>query len=146
MKRLVVSIGLLLCAACESYSSIPQAAIPAGANVRLYLTDPGASAAAPYLGDGVSVIDGAVTHVDPANVALTVTNITRRSDLTELGEGRNVSIPIAGIASAQVRRLSAPRSLATAAAFVAGSILVARAIGGSGGSAASRGGGIPVQK
>lgn len=142
MKRIFVACMIVAATACQSYSTVALNAVPVGADVRVALTDSGSSTLAQSVGRHAQQLDGKVTQSDATGITLSISELVRTGGITELGEGRLVSVPVDAIATIGVQSLSVSRSLLTGAAIVAGTLAIGRSLGAGSGTSV-RGGGPP---
>ncbi len=142
MKRSVILWAGLLVTACQTYSTVSVAAVPAGATVRVALTDSGAVHVVPELGSRAEQLEGTVSSAEAGGLTIAVAEVTRAGGATELGEGKIVHVRAADVAALQVKTTSVARSIALGGAIVGGSILAGRSLGGGSGSTLRGGGPI----
>ncbi|MDQ2889160.1 MAG: hypothetical protein M3R65_01225 [Gemmatimonadota bacterium] len=139
----ILGATILAVEACQSYSTVALNAVPAGANVRVALSDSGSSYVAPIIGSRAEELQGTVSRVDSASLTMSVSELTRNGGATELGEGKVVQIPARLISSIRVQSTSVGRSVLLTGVIAAGSILAGHSLGGGSGSSL-RGGGPVV--
>ncbi len=132
MKNFLVSSLLLASAACYTYAPASLGTVSPGATVRVELSDVGSTEVEPYVGARARVLEGRLTRADSAGLELSVSDITRSSDLDEAWQGKPVQVPSNGIATVSLSKLSTKNSLLAAGGLFVGAGALARAIvGGS---------------
>lgn len=135
MKRSIVACAVLAVTACQSYSTVTLGAVPAGADIRVALTDSGSRYVTQFIGSRAEQLEGTVTRADSSGLALNVSEITRAGGATELGEGKAVEVPAGLIASVSRQTTSVSRSILLTGAIVAGGVLAGQSLGKGSGSA-----------
>jgi hypothetical protein len=116
--------ALLVAAACYRSVPVDPAPLPAGADVRLYLTGDGTAQLAPRLGPQTVAVDGRVDGVGADGVTVVVSRTTKQFGDKVAWVGERVTIPTGVIARAEHRVLDRRRTF-TAAASAAGIALAA---------------------
>ena len=100
-----VSVG------CHSYAPIdPQVAPSLGTDVRVRLTDAGAVALAPLIGNRVELVDGGLVAVADTAVTLSVTQTTDRLGNESPWRGEQVAIPRTMVDAFEKRTLDRGKS------------------------------------
>jgi hypothetical protein len=133
-----VSVG------CHSYTPIdPQAAPSLGSDVRVRLTDAGAVALAPLIGNRVELVDGGLVAVADTAVTLSVTQTTDRLGNESPWRGEQVAIPRTMVDGFEKRTLNRGKSYLvggiTAGVVALAAIGFTVAGGGTGGKSGSGG-------
>jgi hypothetical protein len=145
--RPLVALLPFLLSACYSYARAPAGARLGGGPVRVTLVgealpDSARGALAAQVGPSAAVLEGRAAAA-PANgwLALAVTQVTRANGVDEFWRGERVRVPVGALARVEVRRFDRRRTAALVAG-VAGGVLFARSLRGSG--ATFSGGGRPT--
>lgn len=125
-----ITAGLLLsCCACQAYSPISVTPATMSQDVRVTMTNTGMATSYGSMGSGIASMEGRLRSVTDSTLSLSVTSLTRSDGGDEARANEDVTLSRSNIASVEHRQTSVARSLLVAGAVVAGSILVARAIG-----------------
>ena len=121
-------VGLVTQMACYSYLP-PQDAIPVvGTNVAVELNDRGRVLAGGQLGEAVMTVQGRLVGATDSSLTLSVARTVMLQGSSSVWTGENVAIPRAGVRGIRIRQASRGRSVALAAALVAGVFLIGSAI------------------
>ena len=131
---------------CYGYTPIESSARPSlGADVRVLLTDAGAVALAPWIGNRVALVDGRLAAVVDTSVTISVTGTTDRLGNETPWRGEQVVIPRAMVDGFQRRSLDRGKSyvVGSIAAGVVAAVGVGFTIAGSGGGSRAGTGGTP---
>jgi hypothetical protein len=101
----------------------------------LTVSDETASVQYGAIGSNVRQVEGKIISANDSAISLSVTSVQRRTGFGESWNGETVSIPRSSIVMLEGRQLSVSRTLASAAAIVAGSFAARGAINGGEGTA-----------
>ena len=133
-------------AGCYRYTPIDTPAQPSlGADVRVLLTDAGALALAPLIGNRVALVDGRLVEIADTVVTVSVTGTTDRLGNETPWRGEQVAIPRPMVDGFQRRTLDHRKSYVVGG-IAAGLVVVAGigfSIAGDGGGARAGQGGTP---
>jgi hypothetical protein len=132
---------------CYGYTPIEAAARPSlGTDIRVLLTDAGAVALAPLIGNRITFVDGRLAAVDDTSVTVSVTGTTDRLGNETPWRGEQVVIPRPMADGFQRRRLDRGKSYVVGgiAAGVVAAVGVGFTIAGNGGG--SRAGTVGTPK
>jgi len=133
-------------AGCYRYTPIDTPAQPSlGADVRVVLTDAGAVALAPLIGNRVALVDGQLVAVADTSVTVSVTGTTDRLGVETTWRGEQVAIPRPMVDGFQRRTLDRGKSY-TVGGIAAGLVAVVGigfTIAGDGGGGKGGQGGTP---
>ena len=105
--------------------------------VRVELTDAGASLLERQLGVGATIVDGTMVALDSTSMTVVVTQIQRRNLPEEFVGGERVAIPINATRSMLVRKLDGPMTILTAVGSL-GVIALAHVVSNDGGIGGSK--------
>jgi hypothetical protein len=117
--RAALLIVLGLTAGCYSYFPLTTATPDPGTAVTLKLTDAGARELERTLGSEVFLINGRYVSSDDHGFAMSVASVETKGGDRHLWSGEAVTVPIADIASVDVRRLAKTRTILLAGVGVA---------------------------
>jgi hypothetical protein len=123
-------------AGCYRYAPVNGVGPDRGTEVRVRLTDGGAVALAPLIGNRVESVDGRVSAVGDTSLVLAVRMTTDRTGIELPWQGEPVTIPRSAVAGVETRTFDRNRTL-----LVTGGALAAVVLIGVGFSLAGFGGG-----
>ncbi len=118
MRAALLSV-LGLTAGCYSYFPLTTATPDPGTAVTVKLTDVGARELERRLGSEVFLINGRYVSADDHGFALSVASVETKGGDHHLWSGEVVTVPLADIASVDVRRLAKTRTILLAGVGVA---------------------------
>ena len=132
--RATLLTALCLSAGCYSYSPLPTTDPDPGTSIEVTLTDAGSRDLTRALGPDVLLVRGRYQGDDEGGLRLAVTAVETKVGNINSWANEIVSIPTTAIASVEIRRLAAGRSLLLAGVGVAGIAAVTAmfAVAGSG--------------
>jgi outer membrane murein-binding lipoprotein Lpp len=142
-----VAAGLLPClllAGCYNQVPLPAQDPAPSTRVVVHLGQGGSDEVARQLGPGVVAVEGDVSAVRPDAIDLFVRNTQAQNGGSTPWNGEPVTIPRSAVTSVELRTLNRTRSFLLAGAIVAGTLLVARLLGGVVFDGDGGGGGGPV--
>jgi hypothetical protein len=117
--RAAVLMVLCFTAGCYSYFPLTTATPDPGTAVTVRLTDAGARELERTLGTDVFLINGRYVSADERGFALSVASVETRGGDRHAWSGEAVTVPMADIASVDVRRLAKTRTILLAGVGVA---------------------------
>ncbi|HEY0777405.1 MAG TPA: hypothetical protein VGD56_05505 [Gemmatirosa sp.] len=144
--RLLSGAGLgALLGGCHEYVPVRDGtSLPQNITVRASLTDAGTVAVAPIFGPHVRMVEGALVSRADTALVMRVTQVTRADGTEQTLGGDQVVLVGSSVQDVGYVRLAVGRSIALAAAIVAGAVAVGvSGLGGSGAPVAGRGVGPP---
>lgn len=143
--RLLSAAGLgALISGCHEYVPVRDGmSLPPNITVRATLTDTGVVAVAPVFGPHVRTVEGALVSRADTALVMRVTQVTRADGTEQTVGGDRVVLIASSVQDVGYVRLAVGRSVAVAAAIVAGAVIGATTLGGSGAPVAGRGVGPP---
>jgi hypothetical protein len=133
-------------AACYRYAPIDLPAQPSlGSDVRVLLTDAGALALAPLIGNRIALVDGRLVAVADTSVTVSVTGTTDRIGNETSWRGEEVTIPRPMVDGFQRRTLDRGKSYVVGgiAAGLVAVVGIGVTISGDGGGSRGGQGGTP---
>jgi hypothetical protein len=141
----VMAASTVTSGACYRYTPIDVPSPALGSEVRVRLTDAGAVALAPLVGNRIETVDGRVSSVADTAVTLAVTATTDRVGSEVPWKGETVVFPRSAVASVEQKHLDRGKSYLVGgiAAGLVAAIGVGFSVTGSGGGTASNGTGSP---
>lgn len=136
--------ALLACTACQTYTVIDPSANAAGTDVRVTLTDAGATALAGQLGNRLDApppreLEGRLQSASDSAIAIAVSQVTRPSGVEDRWNGERVTIPRSEVARVERKSTSVARSSILGIALVSGAYLIGNAVGGTQATGTSKG-------
>ena len=140
------TMGTTLSVGCYRYTPIDAPAPSSlGADVRVALTDAGAVALAPIIGNRVALVDGRLAAVADTSVTISVTGTTDRLGNETPWRGEPVVVPRPMVAGFQRRSLD--RGKSSVVGGIAAGLIAAAGVGftlaGNGGGTRTGTGGTP---
>jgi hypothetical protein len=126
---LFVGSAAILCAACQTYSSVAIPSLSPNADVRVTFTADGSSDMTRLVGPHVTALEGRVISIDTNTVRIAVRDLVHSDGSFNLYHDEIVPVPRGAIASTEVKRLSRGRSVLLAGALVAGGAVAATQLG-----------------
>ena len=135
-----VAAGVLLAAACQSFTPVPGATPAPGEEVRVVLVDAASRRLAPTLGADVASVDGRVIDGSDDSLRISVRATTLHTGQNLAWRDERVAVARGDVATLQQRRPATGRTVALGALVVAGAMLAARAVGAGSGSGFVAGG------
>jgi hypothetical protein len=131
--------------ACYRYTPIDVPSPALGSEVRVRLTDAGAVALAPLVGNRIEMVDGRVSSVADTAVTLAVTGTTDRLGSEIPWKGETVMFPRSAVASVERKHLDRGKSYIVGgiAAGLVAAIGVGFSVTGGGGGTAGGSTGSP---
>jgi len=141
----VMAASAVTSGACYRYTPIDSSSPALGSEVRLRLTDQGAIAMAPLVGNRIEVVDGHISSVSDTAVALSVTQTTDRLGSEVTWKGEQVVFPRATVAGLERRSLDKGKSylMGGITAGLVAAVGIGFSITGSGSNGQSSGTGTP---
>jgi len=137
--------GLALLAGCYTFAAAEPGAVPAGARVRVALTEPGAAALAPAVGASVTGVEGSLLRTGGDTVVVRADRLLTTAGVDVPWAGGALNIPGPWRRGVDRRRLAPGRTAALAAAGVALSAGLVAAVRSGGGAQVGAGGGDPIR-
>ena len=131
--------------ACYRYNTIDSQAPALGTEVRVRLTDAGAVALGPLVGNRIELVDGRIAAVSDTALTLAVTSTTDRLGSEVPWKGESVVFPRATVAGLERRSLDRGKSYLVGgiAAGLVAAVGVGFSISGNGGGGRTGGTGSP---
>ena len=131
--------------ACYRYTQIDAPSPALGSEVRVRLTDAGAVALAPLVGNRIEMVDGRVSSVTDTAVTLSVTATTDRVGSEVPWKGEQVVFPRSSVARLEQKHLDRGKSYMVGgiAAGLVAAIGVGFSVTGNGGGSGGPGTGSP---
>jgi hypothetical protein len=144
--RAAYVIASCLLAGCYSFTPLATTTPEPGTRVSVTLTDEGGRELERTLGPEVFVVRGRYVSTADDKLDLSVTAVETKIGDVQSWSGETVNIPLADIASVDVRRLAKGRSILLASAGVASVIASTMAFALTGGGSPQTVGGHPPPK
>jgi len=129
----LAALGLLLTAACYGYYA-PLTTNLSGRRIELTLTDSGALALAPRVGNGMEAVEGTLVTDSANEYMMSVLGTRRRDGQENTWRGESVNVPHSMVSAITERRFSRARTTLFLTTTSAALVAVWRAFGGSGGA------------
>jgi hypothetical protein len=131
--------------ACYRYTPIDSTSPALGSEVRVRLTDAGALALAPLVGNRIELVDGRISSVADTSVTLSVTGTTDRLGSEVPWKGEQVVFPRSTFASLERRSLDKGKSYLVGgiAAGLVAAVGIGFTVSGNGSGGQSSGTGTP---
>ena len=137
--RLIVTLPFMI-SACYTYRPVTASVAPTGVRVKASLSDAGRVSVAPFVGAGVTFVEGEVLDSDATSVTIALASVKRQGEQATGWSGERLTLQRSDIAMMGERSLSRSRtSWAVAGLSAAAAIAVMaaqgtlRGIGGGGG-------------
>lgn len=127
-------------AACYRYTPIADLTPGRDADVRLVLTDAGAVALGPLIGNRIEAVDGRVTATPDTAIVLAVRTTTDRLGNEVSWNGEQVTVPRSAVARIESRSLDRRRSWLVGGLTTAAAVAIGLAFGTDGFGGGGRGG------
>ena len=144
--RAAVLIAAVCTAGCYSYLPVTTPHPEAGTSVAVTLTDAGTLELGRYLGFDAFIVRGRYVSADEHGLVVSVTTVeTRRGDWAPWA-GETVTLPMAAVASLQLRQFDKGRTILLAGVGVAGLAASAATFALIGGATAGGASGPPPIK
>ena len=134
LTRVLTAACAFTLAGCYSFTPLETQPGP-GQEARVRLTELGTAVLGPAIGSGVVALRGRILSMDTANVTLSVTAVTMRTELEEPWVGERVVISRQHVAGFDRRELSKSRSVLLAGGVIVGVAALFGAIAVGGGDA-----------
>ena len=141
----VAAASTIATGACYRYSAIDAQSPALGTEVRVRLTDAGAVALGPLVGNRIELVDGRIAAVSDTALTLSVTGTTDRLGSEVPWKGESVVFPRATVAGLERRSIDRGKSYLVGgiAAGLVAAVGVGFSISGNGGGGRTGGTGSP---
>ena len=131
----LAALGLLLATACFGYYA-PTTTNLSGRRIELTLTDSGALALAPRVGNGVEAVEGTLVTDSGNEYMISVLGTRRRDGQENTWRGESVNVPHSMVSAIAERRFSRARTTLFLSATTTALVATWRSFKGVGGATA----------
>jgi hypothetical protein len=143
--RLIVTLPFMV-GACYTYRPVTASVAPSGMRVKAALSDVGRVNVAPFVGQGVTAVEGEVLESNEGSVTLSLTSVTRLGEGSSTWAGERLRLQRADIAQLGEKSISRTKTAWVASGVglaVALFALGAQKMGGPSGGSGDKGGNPP---
>ena len=138
----MVAFGCILLGACYRYTPTNDAPL-AGADVRLHLSEAGATSVAPVIGAGMTSVSGRLVTVSDSDLVVVVSE-TAGAERRLAWAGERITLPRSAVASVERRSLDRSRTIGVGAAGVGAAAAIALLVNAIGSRGDGDGDGGPI--